>query len=334
MTATNFLTGFVLGIAVLAGLLLGVSTIGGGLGSSSSSSSSSSPGAGASSADARRSTDKLAVAEAIHWLRRHGGVFDGLDVIWGPFGRGLKARRRIGSEDDIIVVPKHLMLTEFSARAASPMSQVVDDVADLGIADSFLLALQVEWERHNLGLSFWAPYIRTMGPIESPLVWSEGQLAELQSEHLASTMREERKYVMDLYAAAFPVLFKTYPGLFPRPSSNSIAAGLAAGGIGGVPGVQVDGSSTSTSDGNAAIINNGVVPHSPESWLNSVAQVWARSFNIEANNTYQWGMVPVADLVNHNPNIENNYLQGGRGFYMRHPGTPRPLEKGEEMLIT
>lgn len=175
----------------------------------------------------------------------------------------------------------------------SAIVQALDDMTELGISDSFLVSMVLEYERNN-PRSMWGPYLRELGPIETPFKWTPKELAEIQSEFLVGELNTEKQHMVDLFGKAFPVLFKKHPRLF-NENVNTL-----------------------------------------ESWVNSVTQVWARSFSVRSGQTvngedeYVWGMVPIADLVNHQSGTENNYHQDTASFYIV-PG--KDYKKGDELKV-
>eukprot|EP00729_Bicosta_minor_P018010 gene18010-29569_t len=100
-------------------------------------------------------------------------------------GRGLFATADAKKGDDLIVVPSQFWISQRSVMHQSAIAHVLRDdkyVWDkLAEDQTWVVVMGLEWERSN-PYSPWKPYVDFMRKQESPIWWSDSELALLQSQ--------------------------------------------------------------------------------------------------------------------------------------------------------
>ena len=256
----------------------------------------STPFSSSSSAAASASTD----AALIRWVERNGGLVSGVAPGFIPGqGKGLLPSRPLRRGDEVVVVPAHLWMSEFSA-GRSAVSVALQHPTVRRHAEGYLrLALHLEWERHQGPQSAWAPFIASL-PAEplSPLFFTAAHVAALGSPLVEEMVRVRQADLDRTYLQLFPLLFAHFGRMFPRPGVNRSASGA---------GHHVAHNTTYVAGG-----------HTKASFAWSVAQVLSRSFRlvIEAGAPPAWTMIPFIDYMNHRHGSKNQYVTRENAFRM------------------
>lgn len=223
-----------------------------------------------------------------NWITSNGGEIDGVACVNRPDrgGRALISTTALPYRRTYISVPKHLWMHERSLKANSSIVEILNEDATLkevcgetwgftGEPCRLMIALMFEREQPD---SWWGPYIDSMPEVPtSPIWWGASEKAELQSPILTTMVNELQDYLKETYGKLFPYLSDNYPEKFP-PGKFTL-----------------------------------------DSMTWSALQVWGRAFDTNATDTADssrrtWGMIPFADLVNHQSYTESFYSdQGGKG---------------------
>lgn len=126
-----------------------------------------------------------AAAEALPaWLKGRGGEAGGCAV--SPAG-GLVAARPVPKGEQLYSIPEAAWMST-KAVAASPIGPEV-----AGLQPWLQLALFLLHERAKGGASEWAAYIAALPAApDTPVLWSEGELAELQGSQLLGLVQGYR----------------------------------------------------------------------------------------------------------------------------------------------
>jgi hypothetical protein len=201
--------------------------------------------------------------------------------------------------DEVVVVPAHLWMSEFSA-GRSAVSVALQHPTVRRHAEGYLrLALHLEWERHQGAQSAWAPFIASL-PAQplSPLFFTAAHVAALGSPLVEEMVRVRQADLDRTYLQLFPLLFAHFGRMFPRPGVNRNASGA---------GHDVGHNTTYVAGG-----------HTKASFAWSVAQVLSRSFRlvIEAGAPPAWTMIPFIDYMNHRHGSKNQYVTRENAFRM------------------
>ena len=263
------------------------------------------------------------------WGRFHGASLTNVIIKRGKHGRGIVVHGSTAlRNDDLITVPAHLVISVGTAKIFSGLKDVLKfaqpELLQLGANDLFQLALVVEFERHQPS-SHWGPYLATLEPVGSPILWSDSA----RRQNLGNTI------LIDLVQGWKQQASLVFQRLFGDKDKPGFLIGRFPDLFGG-GGQHLERRSR----------------HTLASWLDSVSQVWARSFGLSGFATQSKslfvdrppvqtssgsdgamrgaGLVPLADLVNHDPSERNNYISDGASFRMR---ASHELKPGDELRI-
>lgn len=116
----------------------------------------------------------------------------------------------------MVVIPHHLMLSEFHARADPYTGHVFREKARLLKSDNGL-AVYIMQEMLKGEDSFYWPYLRILPASYNLRHWSEPGLLELQETtgRLARRAAARTRQLLALYRDTMEVLSSDYPELFP-----------------------------------------------------------------------------------------------------------------------
>lgn len=114
--------------------------------------------------------------------------------------------------ETLLDVPFKLMMTLNTAQQG-PLKQVVEEKQ---MSPTIILALHLMNERLNPN-SFYKPWLSALPEtFETPLFWSEEELAGLQGSTMLSVVQRRKETMQADYTALFDVLFKEYPQIFTQ----------------------------------------------------------------------------------------------------------------------
>eukprot|EP00897_Mesotaenium_endlicherianum_P010636 jgi/Mesen1/9600/ME000657S08867 len=127
-----------------------------------------------------------------------------------PEGLGLLARRHIAVGDEVAVIPNSLCISLETVRG-SPIGKVVGDDKPWVALALFIL---LEKADEN---SKWKPYLDILPEkLDSPLFWSDEELAELQGSQLLGQVEGYRELLHAEYERVSQQLLAPHPELFPE----------------------------------------------------------------------------------------------------------------------
>jgi len=216
------------------------------------------------------------------WLVDNGGMLFnvGCKKMAETGGRGLIVEGHIPYKTTYISVPNHLWMHEQELVANSSIRHVLqrDKViseqcgATWGATGEPCRLIIAQMYEKTLGdKSWWKPYLDTVPDVPtSPVWWNQTQLEALQAPSVTDQIVTLQTWIKELHAALFPYLTEKYPEHFPAEK----------------------------------------FPVELLTW--SSLNVWGRSFDCSARDPNDpkrrtWGMIPMADLVNHESYIESFY---------------------------
>eukprot|EP00471_Norrisiella_sphaerica_P000953 CAMPEP_0184479236 /NCGR_PEP_ID=MMETSP0113_2-20130426/1039_1 /TAXON_ID=91329 /ORGANISM="Norrisiella sphaerica, Strain BC52" /LENGTH=395 /DNA_ID=CAMNT_0026857273 /DNA_START=553 /DNA_END=1740 /DNA_ORIENTATION=+ len=184
-----------------------------------------------------------------------------------------------------------------------PLIGIDKYIKDVGYGDDYILAVLIEFETHKQqtkATPSFGPYVSTLPTPPLPMLYNE-ELTDgcLDGTYCGNEIKKVRAAVKRSYERLFVNgLFMTHPDLFSAETSTL------------------------------------------QSWSISLAKVWSRSYNLfsdarQRSDSLTWAMVPLADLVNHDLDATNNYIQDfdakPDSFKLR---LAKDVEEGEEILIS
>jgi len=254
------------------------------------------------------------------WVLNQGGKLSGVKVGETKLGRGLVATRDIKKGTTVISTPlsqcpSPMMLDNSPLKGLDTFIQ-----NDLGYADDYVLSLLVEFETNG-----------------------NTAKAKAQAEAAGTTTNAG-----DLHPYVSMLPIPPLPSLFDNPQTYQHLDGTYSG-------TQVTKVRKSIKSSFDKIFVNGLFraregepyhdlfdPNKTtlRTWSESLAKVWSRSYNLYKDGRMRsdeltWAMVPLADLVNHDIDAENNYIQDfgaePMAFNLR---LSKDVKQGDELFIT
>lgn len=156
------------------------------------------------------------------WAEQEGALWPKLayPVRFEPGYIGSQATADIGPNEAIVTVPQKLLLTSNLMHEGELREVVVNHPELFGPQhpwhEDLSLIACLFYEKGKGENSFWAPFIAALPQeCDSVLVWSEGELAELQDEILAVEVWN-RRAELETHWKQFSEALLTYPHLFPQ----------------------------------------------------------------------------------------------------------------------
>jgi hypothetical protein len=161
-----------------------------------------------------------AVAELRAWLRASAADHAALDkvrVLDVPGrGRGVMAVRDIAAGEDIMVIPRCMLLNKFQSRAAT--GTIGEALRSLGddADDELLLLLHTFHEWFVNPASVWKPYFDSLPDLhELPLLWPASRLADFEGTPLLDEIIRSREGMQEILEGPVKALSTAFPQAFP-----------------------------------------------------------------------------------------------------------------------
>ncbi|GAB5364505.1 hypothetical protein AAMO2058_000976300 [Amorphochlora amoebiformis] len=231
-----------------------------------------------------------------------GGNIHGVKVAQTELGRGLVATRTLKRGTTVISTPLTLCPNPMAISTHPDLRGLDMPLRDMGYGEDYILALMIEYETHNLNStnkSEFAPYVSVLPTPPLPVLLGERHLKMLENTYHGDQVQRLSRAINMSYEKIFVSgVFKSHSHLF-SPKFTTL-----------------------------------------KSWSASLAKVWSRSYNLykdsrQIGDDLTWAMVPLADLVNHDHRVENNYIQDfdttPPSFLLR---LQSDMKEGEQVFIT
>jgi hypothetical protein len=156
-------------------------------------------------------------AQFLEWLRANGGRFP--KIVWPSCDtlngiRGAVATETIETNEVMLEIPKHLMMSEKSALDDPVIGPYLTDRQRAFSGDS-ILAIFMMSEFIKGDASFFSPFLKIIPPSDSIVEWVDEELRYLQDEVITMRAKNRRAFMKDNYRRTVETLTKEYPEVFP-----------------------------------------------------------------------------------------------------------------------
>ncbi|XP_002983944.2 fructose-bisphosphate aldolase-lysine N-methyltransferase, chloroplastic [Selaginella moellendorffii] len=154
---------------------------------------------------------EAAARDLLEWMASKGVAEPGgVEVRRGELGLGLFAKRSVSKNQEVVSIPKTLWMDADTVRRSE-----IGECCE-GLRPWIAVALYLLHEKAKPH-SDWSAYIRVLPrTLDSPLFWSEEELAELKGTQLLSSMNGFKEFLKREYDKVMTEVIEPRPDVFDR----------------------------------------------------------------------------------------------------------------------
>lgn len=173
---------------------------------------------GDSKTQKKGATKSKQVENFLDWLSQNGARFEKIDWPSDETASGIRgavALETIATDEPMITIPKHLMISPPTALADPVMGHIFRDSVDILRGDLFL-TVYLMYEKSKQKDSFYYPYLAILPVPDTICEWIDEELQMLHDERLMLKAIRRRNFIKSMYIRTFKQLNDRYPNTFPE----------------------------------------------------------------------------------------------------------------------
>ena len=156
-------------------------------------------------------------AAFLAWLEKEGARFPSIE--WPSDKtesgiRGAVAKEDIETNQNMIEIPKHLIISPPIVYADKDIGSILEECADVIYGD-LIPAVYLMHEKIKGKDSFYYPFIQILPNPGNVSEWTDDELSWLQDDKMIILAKRRRLQIKHVYRKCIGSLYERYPDIFP-----------------------------------------------------------------------------------------------------------------------